>query len=79
MELPREFVREKEFQKACLIALQYRESDPDLFSEMFSILYEENRQDPIREKSIYLTYLQKGDLRVKKPINFKRTINLILS
>jgi hypothetical protein len=74
MKLPSEFTQEKDFQKACAICLSYRGTEPDLFQAMLDILNEENDEDPVREKSIYLTYLKRGDKRINNPVNYSRTL-----
>lgn len=75
MKLPSEFTQEKDFQKACAICLSYRGTEPDLFQAMLDILNEENDEDPVREKSIYLTYLKRGDKRINNPVNYSRTLS----
>lgn len=74
MKLPSEFTQEKDFQKACAICLSYRGTEPDLFQAMLDVLNEENDEDPVREKSIYLTYLKRGDKRINNPVNYSRTL-----
>lgn len=74
MKLPSEFTQEKDFQKACAICLSYKSTEPELFQEMLDILNAENDEDPVREKSIYLTYLKKGDKRINNPVNYSRTL-----
>jgi hypothetical protein len=74
MKLPSEFTNEKDFQKACAVCLSYRGTEPELYQAMLDLLNAENDEDPVREKSIYLTYLKRGDRRINNVVNYSRTL-----
>lgn len=74
MEIPKEFTKEKEFQKAVIICSKYIDSNPELFETMFEILRQENAKDPVREKTRMLNDLRQRSVRIFVPISFPQTI-----